>query len=217
MSNAATLLARLPIGKAGRTEHPDRRRSWMSPDAKKSSLLLYISDEASGDVYVYAYRSPNHLGKLVGTLTGFSTPSGECVDKAGDVFVTNTGADDIIEYAHGGTTAINTLADLPGEFPYSCAIDRTTGNLAVTDLFSSYGSGNVAIFPNAQGTPSIYTDPDFGGMYFVAYDNAGNLFLDGTPSGSGEFVFGELPNGSSTITTIALNTSISFPGGVAWD
>ena len=51
---------------------PDRRPSWISPDAKKIPLL-YVSDLGTGDVYIYAYRT----GVLKGTLTGFNRP-GAC-------------------------------------------------------------------------------------------------------------------------------------------
>jgi hypothetical protein len=216
-ASSALLLARLPIGRAGKREHPDGRRSWMSPDAKKKNLLLYISDEVTDDVYVYAYRAGNRVGKLVGTLSGFNGPSGECVDKAGDVFVTNTQGQNVTEYAHGGTVPIGSLSDLPGEYPFACSVDPTTGNLAVTNLFSASGSGSIAIFAKAQGTPKIYSGPAFHGMYYAAYDRAGNLFFDATPSGSGYFQFGELPKGSSSLKTVTLNQSIGFPGGVAWD
>lgn len=72
--------------------NPDHSRSWMAPAAKKSKALLYISDAGTDDVYVYAYPSL----AVVGTLTGFSTPAGMCVDKTGDVFVVNYGASDIL-------------------------------------------------------------------------------------------------------------------------
>jgi hypothetical protein len=55
-----------------------RGKSWMSPKAKKQSLL-YVSSVLTNDVYVYSY-SPV---RLVGTLTGFSTPYGLCADKRG--------------------------------------------------------------------------------------------------------------------------------------
>ncbi|HEY2474628.1 MAG TPA: hypothetical protein VGI19_07465 [Candidatus Cybelea sp.] len=215
--STALVLARLPIGRAGKSIHPDRRRSWMSPDAKKKNMLLYISDEVTNDAYVYAYRGDGQVGKLVGTLSGFNVPAGECVDKAGDVFVTNTQSQTVTEYAHGGTTSIATLNDLPGEYPFACSIDPTTGNLAVTNLFSVYGAGSIAIFANAEGTPTIYSGAAFQGMYYAAYDNAGNLFFDATSSGSGNFQFGELPQGGTSLETVTLNQSIGFPGGVAWD
>lgn len=125
--------------------HPDHSRSWMAPEAKRDTLL-YISDVGTNDVYVYAYPT----GIFLGTLTGFSGPEGECVDKTGDVFIANYAASDILEYAHGGTSPIATLSD-PGYLPESCAIDPTTGNLAVTNyLTTGAGQGNVAIYKDAK-------------------------------------------------------------------
>ena len=94
-------------------------RPWIAPDAKKKDLL-YISDRGTNDVYVYSYPR----GKLNGTLTGFNDPDGECVDKTGDVFITNFLSSNIIEYAHGGTSPIATLSD-PGYYPADCSVDPT--------------------------------------------------------------------------------------------
>ena len=58
-----------------------RGHSWMLPLAK-TSRLLYVSSVLSNDVYAYSYSTQ----KLVGTLTGFQTPYGLCVDKAGNVW-----------------------------------------------------------------------------------------------------------------------------------
>jgi hypothetical protein len=189
----------------------DRGRSWMAPNAKKKHLL-YISDEGTNDVYVYSY--PN--GTLRGTLTGFTAPRGECVDKAGDVFITNFYSHNILEYAHGGTSPIATLSD-PGYTPIDCAVDPTTGNLAVTN-FESTGSsrGDVAIYKHAKGTPKAYEDTDIFYLLSCSYDNAGDLFADGTTSG-GVFAFAELPSGDSSLKKITLNQGIGYPGGVQWD
>jgi len=69
--------------------------------------LLYVSDDYNDDVYVFALPA----GGLVGTLTGFKTPQSPCADEAGDVFIPDDGASDIVEYAHGGSKPIKTLAD----------------------------------------------------------------------------------------------------------
>jgi hypothetical protein len=53
-------------------------KSWMLPEAK-SKDLLYLSDNTGDQVYVFSYPSD----KLVGTLTGFGSPVGACVDKRG--------------------------------------------------------------------------------------------------------------------------------------
>ncbi|HLY03812.1 MAG TPA: hypothetical protein VKR56_15105 [Candidatus Cybelea sp.] len=188
-------------------------QSWMNPRAT-SGDLLYVSDTESSDVYVYSYPGD----KLVGTLTGFKDPGGLCVDKNGNVFVTNTGGDDVVEYAHGGTSPIATLGD-PGYFPFGCSIDPTTGNLGVANNFPSSGSGqgNVVIYTHAKGKPKgDYTDPNIEQMLLCGYDDKGNLFVDGLTKASG-FAFAELRSGGTTLTNITLNQSIGNPGGVQWD
>src|SRR5262249_47577682 len=128
--------------------HAAGRKSWILPEAKKRKLL-YVADAQTADVYVYEY--PN--GKLVGTLTGFQEAQGECADAKGDVFITvpspYSASSEILEYAHGGTEPIATFSDPGyGEEPWSCAVDPTTGNLAVTNVdFSHYYSSNLVVYP----------------------------------------------------------------------
>jgi hypothetical protein len=193
---------------------PDHSRPWMARDAKKHDLL-YISDSfpyGSNDVYVYSYPK----GKLKGQLTGFNEPSGQCVDKAGDVFIANFGASQILEYAHGGTRPIHTISD-SGYYPLGCSVDPTTGNLAVTNrLSTSFNAGDVAVFANASGTPTSYTAPNFYYYEFCGYDDRGNLYIDGTTKGSA-LEYAELQSGGSSFNDLTLNQSIGFPGGVQWD
>jgi hypothetical protein len=187
-------------------------RSWMKPTAKKSDLL-YL-DEETGDVLVYSYPK----GEMMGTLTGLPEPQGECVDKKGDVFFTTFAAEEIIEYAHGGTSPINTLSN-PGEYMEGCSVDNKTGDLAAIDFepSSGGGGGGVAIFANASGSPTVLTDSNLYLGYQVGYDNKGNIFLDGVDN-SRNFEFAELPKGSSSFTEITLGgVSIATPGGVQWD
>ncbi len=193
-------------------KHVDRGRSWMAPDVKRGNLL-YVSDTQTSDVYVFSY--PN--GTLKGTLTGFADPAGECVDKNGDVFITNTANSNIIEYAHGGTSPIATLKDA-GYFPVGCSVDPATGNLAVTNFSTtSSAQGNVVIYKGAKGSPrGHYVDPDINGMLLCGYDDAGNLFVDGLSAASASEV-AELRSGGTSLQTLALNQSIGSAGGVAWD
>ncbi len=186
--------------------------SWMNP-AAKSGALLYASDSAANDVKVYSYPR----GKLVGTLTGFQTPQGICVDKNGHVYITNSSAAEILEYAHGGTAPIATIAD-PGESPIGCAVSPANGDLAATNIYNSSNSGgSLAVYRRARGTPKIYTDPQMKHDYFCGYDSAGNLFVDGTKPASYGFVFAELPKHGSSMQNVTLNQTIGGPGGVQWD
>ena len=189
-----------------------RGPSWMEPGAA-SGELLYVSDNG-GNVYVFSYPA----GKLVGRLTDARSPSGLCTDKAGHVFVPDTNAEDVLEYKHGGTKPIATLNDF-GYYPEGCAVDPTTGNLAVTNYVKppSLGPGNVAIYPNEQAPATSYQDADFAAYLFCGYDTKGNLYVDGVNNGTTATEFAELPAGGSTLATVTLNQSIGFPGGVQWD
>ncbi|MGA8533197.1 MAG: hypothetical protein WB615_03695 [Candidatus Tumulicola sp.] len=196
---------------AGATVRPDRRSSWMARFARRG-MLLYGSDFSNNSVDVYSYPK----GKLVGTLTGFNQPQGECVDTAGNVFIANTGTSQTLEYAHGGTTPIATFDD-SGQYPVSCAVDPTSANLAVANVLSTSGSpGSVSVYKPGKSTPKIFTDKNFSRMYFLAYDAAGNLFVDGT-SVSGSFQYAELRKGKQRFADITLGTTIQFPGDVQYD
>jgi hypothetical protein len=173
----------------------------MLPEAK-SKDLLYLSD---GRTDVYVYSLPDL--KLVGTLTGFVGAYGECVDNRGDVFVASADQDSIVEYAHGGSSPITTLRD--PYVPFSCAIDPTTGNLAV--FGNDYGT--VAIYLGAQGTPTYYVTATSSG--YCGYDNKGNLFVDGYTEGGA--VFGEIPNGSGSFERLTLSRgSLTSAGAIRW-
>ena len=183
------------------------------PDAK-AGALLYVSDTETSDVYVYTYPG----GVLKQTLGGFIDPGGECVDAKGNVFVTNTGGLDIVEYAHGASTPAATLKD-PGYFPFGCSVDPTTGNLAVTNFSpaSGSGSGNVVIYEHAKGKPKKgYRDAAISGMLLCGYDDKGNLFVDGSTQAS-TTGFAELPKGGKKLVDIALDQNIVAAGGVQWD
>ena len=98
----------------------------------------------------------------------------------------------------------------------SCAMD-TSGDLAVGVLCSnSCGpAGQLVVFKNATGKPTVYTTP-LDREYFDGYDASGNLFADGQDS-SYNFMLVELPKGSSKAVTIKTSNSPQFPGSVQWD
>jgi hypothetical protein len=184
--------------------------SWMDPHAG-SSALLYVADSGENAVYVYSFPG----GKLMGTLSGFDVPQGECVDGTGNVWITNQSASEIREYAHGGTKPIATLKD-PDEFPDSCAVDPKTGDLAVTNGFSSSGEGSIGIYAGAKGSPTKHTDSSMREYSFVTYDDNGDLFVDGVRNAGGRFALAKLPKGGSKFVNIAL-TRVRRPGAVASD
>ena len=130
------------------------------------------------------------------------------------MFVVNTLGGKIVEYAHGSKKPIQTL-QATGYEPADCAIDPTTGNLAVT-IYGGLNGGELAIYPDAKGTPTTYTDTDFLNYGYCGYDNKGNLFMDGF-SKDNAVVFAELPEGSSSFINLTMDQTFDDSGGIQWD
>jgi hypothetical protein len=154
--------------------------AWVSPDAAKASNLLYVSSYSNNRVTIYTYVDGNAI-KLVGTLS-IGQPGGMCTDKAGDVWIPSYDFQTIEEFAHGGTTPIRSIKRSAG-YPYACAVDPLTGNLAVTYEFPNgkYGPfGRVVVFAKGE-RPQTLRSYDLYPVMFAAYDNTGDLFVDGAP------------------------------------
>jgi hypothetical protein len=181
----------------------------MAPGAKHGRLL-YISDSGTDDVDIYTYPKL----KLVGTLTGFDGPQGICLNKARDVWIVNTNASDLLEYAPLGTKPIATLYD-PGEYPVACSGDAVTGDLAASNLIStSDGSSSLSIYKHAAGSPDVIEA--LTRNFFLSYDPKGNLFVDGENS-SYNFALGEIPVGTKKVKQLSVRgATIEFPGGLQY-
>lgn len=177
----------------------------MSRDAASRTRLLYVTDPTDGDAYVLSLPT----GKLVGKLTGFDQPLGDCVDAEGNVFIAISQSAQIREFKHGSKAAFNVLDD-SGYYPLGCSVDPTTGNLAVTNIISR-GShsdpGSVAIYTKAKGTPKYYTDAGIYLYGYCAYDQTGNLYIDGIARNHDPQV-AELPKGGKAFQSITLNQSL---------
>ncbi len=187
----------------------------MASSAKQQDLL-YVSDFVDNAVFVVSYPE----GVVDGVLPGFNHPSGLCSDGKGNVFVANASQLNVLEYAHGGTTPIQTLQDGIG-VPIGCAIDPKTGNLAVANYYGFQGKrqpapGTILIYAHATGVPRRYTDPQLYYYFPPTYDERGNLFVQGA---TGMLVsrLAELRYRYAVFTDLKSNQPVSFPGAVAWD
>jgi hypothetical protein len=183
----------------------------MSPDAKTLPRLLYLSDLGGYVVHVYRFPSLNVAGKL----TGFIAPQGLCTDARGNVWVTDTLTYQIIKFAHGGTKRLATLAD-PVGMPAGCAVDPTSGNLAVTNVMDFSGAASVLVYTHARGTPLVYGNPAQAYDYFAAYDANGDLYVSGSSPQAG-YALSVLAHGTSSLSIVKVaGATIYFPGTVAW-
>ncbi|HEX4014222.1 MAG TPA: hypothetical protein VHX17_10100 [Candidatus Cybelea sp.] len=190
--------------------HANAARSWMAPDAKKANTLLYVADEGANVVDVYSYPG----GKLKGTLTGFETPTGVCSDKKGNVYILNGASESLEVYAHGASSPTEQL-EVPGYPEFTCSVDPTTGNLALSVLAGSCGYC-IVIFPKGSQTPTTYMPSGQTGLPGCGYDNKGNLYCSAYGA-SDAFALYELPKGSKTVGTISVNASGILAGPGQWD
>jgi hypothetical protein len=178
--------------------------------SKGGGLYQYFSnsDPLHSSVFEFDYPKGD---AAIRAIMGVSVPQGECTMNGMKTFwVTESGSNEIDEFAVGGKRPVVRLRESSGE-PSSCAIDPATGDLAATII----SNGDVIVYKNGGKKGAVITTP-LTEAFFDGYDNGGNLFADGLNS-SDEFVLVELPKGSSAFQTIATSNSVLFPGGVQWD
>ncbi|HET6276311.1 MAG TPA: hypothetical protein VFE16_10320 [Candidatus Cybelea sp.] len=185
----------------------------MLPEAKGEDLMYLVTDVDFA--YVVSYPK----GKSVGQLTfAAENGSGVCSDSKGHIFVTAYGYQPahgyIYEFKHAGTKPIATIDD-GSNIPTSCAIDPASGNLAVTnDAATASHGGNVAIYTEARGAPTTYSDSSFISYAGVTFDDNGNLFVIGR--GHTPFAFAELQDGGSALIDILIGQQI-YGTHIQWD
>lgn len=99
--------------------------------------LIFSSSYGGNSVDNYLKGTgPNNpvAGSLAGNL---SNPQGMGVDEAGDLYVTNSGDENVLVYAGGSTSATGTLND-PNRFPEDVAI-APDGTVYVGNVFGPMG------------------------------------------------------------------------------
>jgi hypothetical protein len=183
----------------------DNAQSWMRPSASKT--LLYVDNDKTNRTYVYEYPS----GKLVGSLAGFYTPRGMCVDQKGDVYITNYDYGLMMEYAHGGTKPISVYED-PGQNLVGCSISAT-GDVAAT------AADNICIWKGgiASDRATCVTNTLGCGGVTYGYDHVGNLV--GLGWSSHGVIACMIPAGKTTMEQLS-TSKITLRGtgrGTSWD
>lgn len=216
-SVAQRAMPNLPVATTPAPAHQAHEEGWMLSEAR-SETLLYVSAYPN-DVFVYAYPRP----KLVGELRFSQQVAGLCSDDDGDVWVPlfdgATSSAKIVKFKHGMRRRTSTLTD-PG-FPTGCAVDPVTGNLAVSNFCVDYrgtscvSGGDLEIYSRGSGSGTQYVDPAMANYGFCAYDDSGDLFVDGTgPSSS--FVLAELPRAQAHFSNLRIAQSFDLPAGLQW-
>jgi hypothetical protein len=199
--------------------------SWMAKGLQQRDLL-YVSN-ANGTVSVYRYWQQT----LVGVLTKFQRPMGECADPAGNVYVADDESKKVDTYRHGSTKMLKAYDDAPYT-PYGCAFSPSTGSLALANYgtkdYSYYGDGNIAIYQHASGSATIYGGSSDNHFTACAYDGHGDLLAVSETGYSGHWYYSPeffyLPKDGKQLVPVTLPNPYSSSGwyyqdvqGLAWD
>jgi hypothetical protein len=183
---------------------PQSARTQYGPHKKSgSSGALIYATGGCGGTCVLSYPQ----GQVVGALD--ASGSSVCADTGGNVFIPDD--NQVFEYAHGGTSPIATLS-FSGDNPQGCAVDPTTGNLAV--IIQGNSNGNVAVFAGGQGQATLYganVSPTY-----CSYDDSGNLLVNGFDNGQ-TVGLSELPAGGSVFSRLSIPQRVGYPGQIQWD
>jgi hypothetical protein len=189
---------------AASSQRPSRKQhSWIKAGASEEPLVYVGGVWGSTEPATFMLSYPD--GEVVGMLDDYGR--GMCSDAQGNVYLTHENS--ATEYAHGGTTPLRTLR-VPGSEVYNCAVDPTTGDVALTLTCPPCGYIDIAIFPPGSGKPLRLNNGT--GAWTCGYDASGNLFVN-----SPYAVLSELPKGSSDFHAITLDQQIGAAGQVQWD
>jgi len=165
----------------------------------------------TGAVYLFDYNTGAALGSLAPPPEGWFEVQGACNDKNGNFYFANTAMSTVDEYSHSGTY-MATISD-PGQYPVGCASDRTTGNLAISNIIdTSGGPGSISI-ASGGSIVNTYFPSNMSRVYFVGYEGGtGTLWLSGSNSTVGTQV-DTFSGGSFSNVPVS---GILFPGTTTW-
>ncbi len=213
-----------------------------SSQARNESVLSHLSPRTARPVVSHGSKnsgstSANHVfvsestGNVVdiftGTqqteqLTGFNEPQGLTTDRRGTLYVANTAAGNIEEFAPPyANTPTTIIADESGA-PAAVAVS-TAGIVAALNICSGTSCslpGNVAFY--AKGKTMLPCDVVYGGVAATplggAFDDKGTLFVAALNSGRFPQI-SEIRGGckAKTITPLLTTNTLFFPSDIQVD
>jgi hypothetical protein len=213
-SSGTSSFAALPSGDSPQTKQ--QVRSWMSPQASTENLL-YIWDSGVGGIEIRSDTPPQYklLGLIALSTDGYPSL---CVNKAQEIFATSGST--VFQYKRGATSPFRVLGGLRG-VTNGCAVDPTTGTLAITNDFGSPRIAEVSFFKKNHGThTNVELPTTYSGAIRCAYDDRGNLFVGANVAGqTPHFALLELPKNKKQFVEITLDETFSEfgSGGILWD
>jgi DNA-binding beta-propeller fold protein YncE len=158
---------------------PDTGDSWINLP-KCSGPIIYYASLATNVIKMFPQSSVDGgpCGELIGKSSSIYLPQGLFVDANNNLWVANSGEKNVLEFAPGAIKPELVLNDPRGE-PVGVAVDNNNGTVYVSNLTNVppwplavevYSKGST--FPTGQ-----LTDPNMGGAFYPAIDNAGDVYV----------------------------------------
>jgi len=216
IAHGGTVLITLASFSGGNGQYP---QGGVTFDAGGDLFGATAAGGANGDGTVYEIA---HGSTVITTLASFGGGNGAnpyagvTLDASGDLFGTTKaggagGDGTVFEIAQGGT-GITTLASFNGTNGQNPSVkvtlDASGDILGTTSAGGTSGDGTV--FEIQNGSTTLTTLVSFNGtngkspLAGVAIDSSGNVFGTAAQGGGGSFgTVYEIPNGSTTLTTLA--------------
>jgi WD40 repeat protein len=187
------------------------------PDARAAATgdgRIYSSSYGNSTVTYYDKGTgPNN--PVAGSLSGtFEAPEGLAVDRAGNVYVANGDAQNVLVYASGASSPTLTLSS-PNGFPTDVAV-APDGTVYVANVWGMAGNpGSVDVYAKGASEPTTTLSyRAFTQVVGIAMDRSGNLFVsyDANHGSVGSAV--EFRHGKTVVPT---KISVAAAGGIGFD
>ncbi len=197
------------------TRTTTRRRWWRRRAIVIPAALVTVAVMAAAIVIISQqhensnrpHREPAYGPQVRLPFTDLTKPYGVAVDAAGDLYVTDTENNRVLELAAGSSTQ-GLLMFTGLKNPEGVAVD-TAGDLYVADN----GNGRVVkLAAQSRTTQTVLPFTGLNNPAYVAVDTAGNVYV--VDSSNNRVV--KLAAGSSTQSVLPF-TGLDQPGGVAVD
>jgi sugar lactone lactonase YvrE len=211
---------------------------WISSDIARAHTRRLHGLIAAGVAFtVLGIATPAHAATtlVINPFAHATTPSGVAVDPAGNVYLADAGANDVIKVTRAGVaTVVASGLNAPG----GVAVNPSSGDVYIADTgnhevkrLSAGGTLTIVAGTGAAGTPTAgpAAASALGGPSGLALDSAGDLYIaDGagasgtpsvekvTPGGTLSILAGNGTRGTP-VTGIATHSPLRTPTGVAVD
>ncbi len=182
--------------------------------------LGFVSDVFGNAVNIFLQMGKH---KIVGQITGLNGPWGLATDSAGNLYVVNDLSSNVAVYAPPYTGAPKLTLDDTGYGPQGVAVSPLglVGVAACNVSSCASGSGSITIYAQNATSPcvTLAAPATFAGVLNVAFDDKGNLYVQGLGPHSTGGVLGEIKGGcnATKIRSLTTTNTLGYTDGIQVD